>query len=467
MAWVLRPEPEAWGENVTLQSYRTYVYAWKHTKRLGSQYGPVSMVFLGQNPVLVLNGYDVVKEAFVENGEVFSNRGKNTFIEMLFKGRGVAFSNGETWRQMRRFSLSTLRDFGMGKRSIEERVQEEACSLVEEFNKTKGAPFDSTYLLTLAVSNVICSIVFGNRFEYKNETFLSVLALLKDTFRIVTSPWTQFFGFAPGFLQHFPGPHKMAAKNIGRLKKFVTEIVTTHEETLDENSPRDYIDCFLIKMRQEKGNVNTEFDYENLFVTLLNLFFAGTETTSITLRYGMLLLLKYPDIQKKIHDEIDCVVGLNRCPSMEDRPKLPYTDATIHEIQRFADIVPMGVPRSTNKDTTLRGYDIPKGTTVFPMLTSIMKDPRYFKDPESFNPCHFLDEKGSLKKSDAFLPFSIGKRVCLGEGLARMEIFLFLTSILQRFELKCHMDPEDIDISPVPFKAASTPRPYELYITPR
>ncbi|OCT68035.1 hypothetical protein XELAEV_18039331mg [Xenopus laevis] len=325
--------------------------------KLGSQYGPVSMVFLGQNPVLVLNGYDVVKEAFVENGEVFSNRGKNTFIEMLFKGRGVAFSNGETWRQMRRFSLSTLRDFGMGKRSIEERVQEEACSLVEEFNKTKGAPFDSTYLLTLAVSNVICSIVFGNRFEYKNETFLSVLALLKDTFRIVTSPWTQFFGFAPGFLQHFPGPHKMAAKNIGRLKKFVTEIVTTHEETLDENSPRDYIDCFLIKMRQ--------------------------------------------------------------------------------------------------------------GTTVFPMLTSIMKDPRYFKDPESFNPCHFLDEKGSLKKSDAFLPFSIGKRVCLGEGLARMEIFLFLTSILQRFELKCHMDPEDIDISPVPFKAASTPRPYELYITPR
>ncbi|KAE8585699.1 hypothetical protein XENTR_v10021413 [Xenopus tropicalis] len=332
----------------------------KEFVKLGSQYGPVSMVYLGPYPVLVLNGYDVVKEAFVDNGEVFSNRGKNAFIEMIFKGRGVAFSNGERWRQMRRFSLSTLRDFGMGKRRVEERVQEEACALVEEFKKTKGTPFNSTYLMTLAVSNVICSVVFGERFDYQNETFLSVLALLKDTFKIITSPWTQLFSFAPGLLKHLPGPHKKAAENLDRLKTFVTEFVASHEETLEENFPRDYIDCFLIKMRQEKDNVNTEFDYENLFVTLMNLFFAGTETTSITLQYGMLILLKYPDIQKKIHEEIDSVIGFNRCPSMEDRPKMPYTDATIHEIQRFADIVPMGVPRSTNKDTTLRGYDIPK-----------------------------------------------------------------------------------------------------------
>ncbi|KAM4695583.1 cytochrome P450 2C23-like isoform 1-T2 [Rhinophrynus dorsalis] len=439
----------------------------KEFEKLGSQYGPVSMVYLGTRPVVVLNGYDVVKEAFLEHGDIFSNRGKLAIAEKAFKGHGVIFSNGERWKQMRRFSLSTLRNFGMGKKSIEERVQEEAHCLGEEFQKRKGTQFDPTFLLGLAVSNVICSIVFGDRFEYDDKNFLSMLALMNETFRIVTSPWAQIFGLAPNLLMYFPGSHHKVFRNIDRIKDYVMVKVKAHEETLDENCPRDYIDCFLTKMRQEKDNPNTEFNYENLFADLLNLFFAGTETTSTTLRYGILILLKYPDIEQKIHEEIDRVIGQSRCPSVEDRMKMPYTDAVVHEIQRFVDIVPLGLPHSTTQDTTLRGYHIPKGTTIFPMLTTVLKDHKFFENPEKFDPGHFLDNNGAMKKIDAFIPFSIGKRICLGEGLARMEIFLFLTAILQKFNLKCNMDAEDIDISPIPFSGSNRPRPYVLSMIPR
>uniref|UniRef100_A0A8C5WGH2 Uncharacterized protein n=1 Tax=Leptobrachium leishanense TaxID=445787 RepID=A0A8C5WGH2_9ANUR len=174
--------------NVLQLDFRNLV---KALVKVGSTYGPVSMVYLGQLPVVILNGHDVVREALLDNGEVFNDRGKIAVAEIAFKGHGILFSNGERWKQMRRFSLSTLRNFGMGKRSLEERVQEEAKCLGEEFLKRKGAPFNPTYLLSLAVSNVICSVVFGDRFDYEDQAFLSILALMKETVEIVNSPWVQ------------------------------------------------------------------------------------------------------------------------------------------------------------------------------------------------------------------------------------------------------------------------------------
>ncbi|KAG8552936.1 hypothetical protein GDO81_003169 [Engystomops pustulosus] len=435
-------------------------------KKFQDKYGPIFTVYFGTKPTVMLCGYDAVKEALVDNKEAFSGRGRMPVHEYILKGYGIIVSNGERWRQMRRFALTTLRNFGMGKRSIEERIQEEAQFLVEEFNKTEGKLFDPTFLLGCAVSNIICSIVFGKRFDYKDEHFLNLLKNISGALQFMSSGWGLAFYYLQGIMARIPGPHQKGLQHLTNLKAFVQEKVKESLRTLDPDSTRHFIDCFLVKMQQEQQNPDTEFHQENLVASSTNLFFAGTETTSTTLRYGFLILLKYPEIQAKIQDEIDCVIG-DRPPSVEDRSKMPYTEAVIYEIQRFSDIVPTGVPHSTTEDVSIRGYSIPKGTDVFPLLTTVLKDPEQFPRPEVFSPDRFLDDKGALKKPAAFMPFSAGRRMCPGEGLARMELFLFLTTLLQKFTMTTEVSTAELDLRPEFSSAGHLPRYYKMSAVPR
>ncbi|XP_078002832.1 cytochrome P450 2A5-like [Phascolarctos cinereus] len=163
-----------------------------------------------------------------------------------------------------------------------------------------------------------------------------------------------------GVMKHLPGPQQQAFKELQGLNDFITEKVCENQATLDPNSPQNFIDSFLIKMQEEKKNPNTEFFMRKLIMTTLSLFFAGTETVSTTLHYGLLLLMKHSEVEAKIHEEIDRVIGRNRSPKFEDKFKMPYTEAIIHEIQRFGNVIPMNLPRRVTKDTKFRGCLIPK-----------------------------------------------------------------------------------------------------------
>ncbi|XP_008579716.1 PREDICTED: cytochrome P450 2C42-like [Galeopterus variegatus] len=160
------------------------------------------------------------------------------------------------------------------------------------------------------------------------------------------------------------------------------------------------------------------------------------------------------------------MVGKHRSPCMQDRSHMPYTDAVVHEIQRYIDLVPTNAPHAVTCDIKFRNYLIPKGTTVLISLTSVLHDDKEFPNPEMFDPGHFLDESGNFKKSDYFMPFSAGKRMCVGEGLARMELFLFLTTILQNFTLKSLADPKDLDTTSVFNGLMYVPHSYQLCFIP-
>ncbi|XP_067317012.1 cytochrome P450 2G1-like [Anolis sagrei] len=439
----------------------------KSLLKIRDKYGPVFTVYFGSRPVLVLCGHDAVKEALIDKAEEFSGRITTPTLERTFQQYGVVFSNGERWKQLRRFSLTTLKHFGMGKKSIEEQIQEEAQFLLEELQKTKEKPFEPSSLLSRTVSNIICSIVFGNRFDYEDKEFQALMEMMHNAFQEMSSTWAQLYDIYVSFLKYFPVPLNKLDDLMEELRLFIARRVKKNQETLDSNSPRDFIDCFLIQIEKEKGNPGNGFDIKNLEMSTLCLFFGGTETVSSTLRYGFLLLMKYPKVQAKVHDEIDRVIGHNRIPNIEDRNQMPYTDAVIHEIQRFSDLLPLGVAHMVTCDTEFRGYFIPKGMIVYPVLSSVLHDPTMFKNPNVFNPENFLDENGCFQKNDAFVPFSSGKRICLGESLARMELFIFFTTVLQSFYLKSLVPPEDIDITPLECGFATIAPSYQLSVIPR
>lgn len=245
---------------------------------------------------------------------------------------------------------------------------------------------------------------------------------------------------------------------------FVAHVIENHRRDWNPAEARDFIDAYLQEIEKHKGDATSSFQEENLICSTLDLFVAGTETTSTTLRWGLLYMALYPEIQEKVQAEIDRVLGQLQQPSTAARESMPYTNAVIHEVQRMGNIIPLNVPREVAEDTTLAGYHLPKGTMVITNLTALHSDPTEWATPDTFNPEHFL-ENGKFKKREAFLPFSVGKRACLGEQLARTELFVFFTSLLQKFSFR----PPDneklslkfrmgLTLSPVTYRICAVPR---------
>ncbi|KAK7129358.1 hypothetical protein R3I94_017536 [Phoxinus phoxinus] len=411
------------------------------------QYGEMATVYLGRKPIIILNTVQVTKEALVQ--EAFSGRPAIPLIEWTTNGLGIIMVTfGHSWRQQRRFALHTLRNFGLQKKSVEDLVIEESRYLISEILKAEGKSMNPQHALQNAASNIICSIVFGDRFDYDDKRFSYLLKMLNENLMLAGSPAGQFFNLVP-FIKHFPGPHQKVKQNANEVLGFIRKQVEEHKQTLDPDSPRDFIDAYLLEIEKQKSNEDSTFHEENLVISAADLFQAGTNTTSTTIRWGLIFLIQNPDVQERCHEEIVRVLGQDRFPSMDDRDQLPYTYATVHEIQRYANLVPMGVTHETIHPTKLRGYDIPQGTMILTNLAAIFSNKEHWKHPDSFNPENFLDENGHFSKPECFIPFSLGPRVCLGETLARTGLFLYITSLLQRIHFSWPPEPQPLDMDAI------------------
>ncbi|XP_078525379.1 cytochrome P450 2C8-like [Lissotriton helveticus] len=429
-------------------------------------YGPVYSLYFGTVPVVFVHGLQAVKEVLVTKGKEFADRPENPITDATSKRKGIISGQyGRGWKEHRRFTLSTLRNFGLGKKSMEERILEETSHLLQYFKNNMGAPFDPLFVLDNAASNIICSIVFGKRFEYDDPFFQKIIGLLHERLKSITGVWAQIYNAIP-LVRRLPLPHQTILKKAETVDAFLRSIQEEHKKTFIPGKPRDYIDCYLqelekfvIQQQQQPGR-ESAFDDENLTACLYDLFIAGTETTSTTLLWGLLYMMAFPDVQERCHKEIEAVFGDSELLNYEDKAKMPYTQAVLHEIQRFSNVVPLGVYHAPWKEVSISGYIIPKGTVVVTNVPSVHYEESLWKFPHEFNPSNFLNDNGEFIKPEAFMPFGAGPRICLGENLARMQLFLIFTAMLRQFHISW---PDDSSVpylirhfgttqSPYPFK---------------
>uniref|UniRef100_A0A8C1VXH5 Uncharacterized protein n=1 Tax=Cyprinus carpio TaxID=7962 RepID=A0A8C1VXH5_CYPCA len=430
----------------------------KFAQRYGSVYG----LFIGSQPAVVLTGQKMIREALITQAVEFAGRPYNMMVSHITNRKGVIMANyGESWREHRRFALTTLRDFGLGKRSMEQRILEEVKYICSHLEESAGKSIDPEHLYHQAASNIIASIIFGSRFNYQDEYFQILITSIKKLTKIVIGQWAMLYEIAP-VLRIFPLPFCKAFQYYGEIKNHILKVVDEHKKSRVTGEPRDLIDCYLEEL-EKRADQRTTFDDSQMATLLFDLFGAGTDTTSNTLHTLTLYLMTHTHIQEQCQREIDEVLGDREHVTFEDRNAMPYVQAVIHEGQRVGDIAPLSMFHTATTNTQLRGYNIPKGTIIIPYLSSALRERSQWKFPHEFNPQNFLNDKGDFVKPDAFMPFSAGSRVCLGENLARMELFLILVTVLRRFRLVWPEDAGEPDFKLI-YGGTQSVKPYRLTV---
>ncbi|EEB10337.1 cytochrome P-450, putative [Pediculus humanus corporis] len=439
--------------------------AWEE---LYNKYGPLVGLRLGKDRIILVSGQSNVKKVLLN--EDFDARPDGFFFRMRsYKQRlGIVFVEGIHFQEQKKFCMMTLKKFGLGKKIMEDIIMKEANELVlsiREKSKGNNNIFQMKNIFDIAVLNSLWALMAGT-FDLNDENLSYLMDLVHEAFRLLD--------MSGGILNQMPFLRFVAPDATGynrvlyvinKLEEFLKKTIHEHKKNLN-NESTDLIDMFLNEMKNGQTNCgkNSSFSDKQLIILLLDLFMAGSETTSNNLSMAMLYMIMYPNIQDKVHENIDSVVTGNRLPNLQDRPLLKYVEAVLFEVQRHGSVVPISVPHRSTKDVYFDDYIIPKDTMILVNLRSVHMDKNRWGDPENFRPERFIDSDGQIVQNEWFIPFGQGRRRCLGKGLARSSMFLLFSAIMKNYQIikvdnHLSLTPQDgVTLSPGPFRAIIKPR---------
>jgi len=357
------------------------------------KYGPVVGLLTASRKVVAVCGPHEVLE--VLHREEFQARITNKFFSDRSFGKrlGVFFSDGPFWVEQRRFTLRHLRDFGFGKRSMEEFIMEEIEDTTKEI--TQKGTVQVTGLFTIATLNVLWRMTAGTRYSRDDAELLIILEKLRSLFRSGNA--------GGGVVNVFPILMKIAPvlsdydktlATTSDMQEIFRKSIREHEKTIDENNARDLIDVYLREINLQKNKPDSTFTEEGLITICLDLFIAGGDPIASSIGFSLLYMVVHPNVQKAVQKELDAVVGRDRRPALADRARLHYAEAVLSEVFRVCPVAPVTAPHCATKDTTLNGYFIPKDSMLIINLYSLFQDKEHWGDPEVFRPERFLDADG-------------------------------------------------------------------------
>ena len=447
--------------------------------KIAEKYGNIFSLRLGNKLVVVLNGAKAISEGLAKRS-VLSGRPDLLCFE-LYKGGETSgcliLGHSRKWKLLRKVCHDSLLKY-LKTEIFEEQVEKESQRLIDCLREQRGKPVDPGNLLKFATGNVILNILFGNDYDYSDKEFLEVVhsekvmqKLLATNSAVNILPWLYFW----------------YRKDVNELRQvltrglsFVEKQLKLHREAnISEGQTQNLSDCLFKAAQREnqkaaenvdgdKGGEKLQFTDEDLVHTLRDMFAAGFETSSQTMRWALAIFANRPDIQSKLHKELDTTFPEVHFLSVRNTEKLPYLRATVYEVLRFTSLAPLSIPHSSTADAVIEGYSIPKDTMIIPNLWSVNRDPKMWKDPDVFNPERFLDGDGKeidMKLVPSFMPFSTGHRRCLGENLTYVELFTFLAGLLLNFRFSLE-GSQEFDMTPE-CHIILTAKPYTLKVEER
>lgn len=425
------------------------VNIYQYLNNVSKTFGPVAGFFMGplQTPFISVCGAEAVKEALNNpdlDGRPDTPVGRSRTAGL---GLGILFDSGAMLIEQRRFALRHLRQLGYGKSSSETIIQDEILDLLkrmkDESDSNPNRIVDFKHIFRLPNLNIIWAFIGGKRFQSDDAEF----AKLTDSVELMGRGLNIIMALI------LPVPQKIIdVLPMGMKKKLgacmegykpVTHLLTKLVEERIANpsdDPSNYIDIYIQEMKNQENNngkdKETSFTKNRLIASLVDIFEAGSHTTDNAIGWFMLYMVNYPEVQRKIQEELDEVCG-DGLPLLEHRPKLIYLEAALREVQRLRNVAPFVLPHNSMKETQLHGYTIPKDSVLLINLYSVHMDEKYWPDAEAFRPERHISPDGKLiKEMDHFLPFGLGKRACLGDTIARQMYFLFSSAILKTFDIK-------------------------------
>ncbi|MED6234544.1 hypothetical protein ATANTOWER_023410 [Ataeniobius toweri] len=402
-----------------------------HLTNLAQRYGSIYRLKCGKTTMVVLNSCEVIREALVKKWSDFAGR-PISYTGNIVSGGGRNISLGdytEEWRAHRRLVHSALQR--CCQQSLHGVIERQALHLRKVLMDYQESAVDLSEDFTVAASNVITTLAFGKEYDKTTPELQELHSCLNDIVALWGSSWISALDSFP-LLRKMPNPvFARLLKEVARRDAIIKQHLNNYKSQNKINE--DAITGFLLQgldkhQSTEHGELLTDV---HVHMATVDLLIGGTETTAAWLNWTVAFLLHRPEVQANVYEELRTVLE-GRYPRYSDRHRLPVLSSLINEMLRLRPVAPLAIPHRAIRDSSIAGYFISKNTVIIPNLFGAHHDPAVWSEPYSFKPERFLEGGGGSTR--LLMPFGGGARLCLGETVAKIELFLFTAYLLRDFQ---------------------------------